>query len=184
MSLSKAAVLYANSLYDFAVEKNAVAQVSDEMSSVVKVIEDNAELKRVLESPVIKQSAKVQIIRESMKSFAGAVLMQFIDFLEKKSRVDGLWEIGKAFEQILDERQGILRVKITSAIELTGEQLNEIQRQLEGSYAKKILFDTKINPAVIGGFVLQVEDTIIDASLKNKLELLKKKFLKASLSRN
>jgi len=67
---------------------------------------------------------------------------------------------------------------------LTKEQLDEIQKQLEGTYAKKILFNTKIDPAVIGGFVLQVEDTIIDASLKNKLELLKKKFLKASLSLN
>lgn len=184
MSISKAAVLYANSLYDFAVEKNAVVSVSDEMNEVVKLIDGNPELKRVLDSPIVKPSAKLVIIKESIQSFAGSVLMQFIDFLGKKDRVDGIWEIGKAYEQILDERQGIIRVKITSAIELTKEQLDEIQNQLEGTYAKKILFDTKIDPAVIGGFVLQVEDTIIDASLKNKLELLKKKFLKASLSLN
>ena len=184
MSLSKAAVLYANSLYDLALEKNAVASVTDEMSRIVRVIEDNAQLKRVLESPIVKPSAKIQIIRECTASFAGAVLMQFVDFLYEKNRIDGIWEIGKAYEQILDEREGIIRVKITSAIELTRQQLDEIQEQLEGTYAKKILFDIKINPAVIGGFVLQVEDTVIDASLKNKLERLKKKFLKASLSFN
>jgi F-type H+-transporting ATPase subunit delta len=184
MSISKAAVLYANSLYDLAVEKDAVAGVTDEMNEVVKLIEANAELKQVLDSPIIKPSAKLIIIRESIQSFAGAVLMQFIDYIGKKNRIDGLWEIGKAYEQILDERVGIIRVKITSAIELTKEQLAEIQQQLEGTYAKKILFDTKIDPAVIGGFVLQVEDTVIDASLKNKLERLKKKFLKASLSFN
>jgi F-type H+-transporting ATPase subunit delta len=184
MSLSKAAVLYANSLYDLALEKNAVASVSDEMSNVVKVIEDNAKLKRVLESPIVKPSAKLIIIQETIQSFAGAVLMQFIDYIGKKNRIDGLWEIGKAYEQILDERVGIIRVKITSAIGLTKEQLAEIQSKLEGTYSKKILFDTKIDSAVIGGFVLQVEDTVIDASLKNKLERLRKKFLKASLSFN
>jgi len=184
MSLSKVALLYANSLYDLALEQNTVAGVSDEMSNIVKVIEGNAELKRVLDSPVVKQFSKLQIIRETVKSFAGATTLQFLDYLERKSRVDGLWEIGKAFETVIDERQGLLRVKITSAVELSPSQLDGIRAELEKDYAKKILFEKTINPTVVGGFILQVGDTVIDASLKNKLELLKKKFLKASVSLN
>jgi F-type H+-transporting ATPase subunit delta len=184
MSLSKAALLYANSLYDLAIDKNAVPGVSDEMENIVTVIEDNAQLKRMLESPVVKHSVKLQIMRETVKSFAGPVMMQFLEFLGKKNRVDGLLEIGKAYTLIHDERQGILRVKLTSAIALTESQLSEIRSRLESEYRKTIIFITKINPSVVGGFILQVDDTIIDASIKNKLELLKKKFLKASLSLN
>ena len=184
MSLSKAALLYANSLYDLAIEKNVVADISEEIMNVAQVIETNSELKRVVESPIVKQSAKFQILKEVLQATTSPVFIQFLLFLEKKNRIDGLLEISKAYIQIRDEREGILRVRLTSAVELSDIQMNDIRAELESQYRKKILFETKINASVIGGFILQIDDTIIDASLKNKLELLKKKFLNASISLN
>jgi F-type H+-transporting ATPase subunit delta len=184
MSLSKASLLYANSLYDLAIEKNVVAGITGEIANVAKVIAENSELKRVVESPIVKQSAKLEILKEILSSDATPVFMQFLQYLGKKNRIDGLLEISKAYLQVHDERQGILRVKLTSAFPVNEEQLTQIRLELESQYKKTILFETKINATVIGGFVLQIDDTIIDASLKNKLELLKKKFLKASISLN
>ena len=184
MSLSKAAVLYANSLYDLAIEKNAVAGITVEIANIAKIIEENGELKRVVESPIVKKSAKFQILKEVFQDAISPVFVQFLTFLERKNRIDGLLEISKAYLLVRDERENLLRVTITSAVELSDVQINDIRAELESQYHKTVLFETKINASVIGGFILQIDDTIIDASLKNKLELLKKKFLKASISLN
>lgn len=184
MSLSKVALLYANSLYDLAIEKNVVAGITVEIAHVAKIIEENSELKRVVASPIVKQSAKFQILKEVLQSNASPVFMQFLTFLEKKNRIDCLMEISIAYLQVRDEREGVLRVTVTSAVELSDAQMKDIRTELEIQYRKTILFETRIKASVIGGFILQIDDTIIDASLKNKLELLKKKFLKASISLN
>ncbi|MCE1190063.1 MAG: ATP synthase F1 subunit delta [Ignavibacteria bacterium] len=182
MNWSKTAKVYAEALYDFASEQNRIDAITSDVATVAEIINGSRELSQVVANPIVKPSDKHAILLQVLKDGVSAEFLQFLALLQKKNRIDVLPEMLDAFKAIRDDRQSILRVQVKSATALTDEQLESLRNSLQKQYSRNIIFSQEISPDVLGGFVLKVGDTIIDASMANKLIELKKKFINTSLS--
>ncbi len=184
MRFPKVAIVYANSLYDFAVEKNAITEVISEIEQILKASAGAPELKRLIESPIVKPSIKQSIFSEAFGNSCTAELNTFINLLFARNRMDILFRVFEAFVFLKDERQGIKRAEIISAVKLSSEQESEIKEYLEREYKNKIILSEKQDTSLIGGFVVKVDDRVIDASVANQLSHIRKKLTIADFSVN
>ena len=105
-------------------------------------------------------------------------------FIVEKNREDLLESIVSKFLDLRDKKLGIVIVQVRSAVPMTDAQKKKLRESYEKLLNKKVRFDFAIDPSVIGGFISKVGDTVYDASLKNQLEILKKRFLKGGASLN
>ncbi|MHB1687461.1 MAG: ATP synthase F1 subunit delta [Ignavibacteriaceae bacterium] len=184
MNEYKISVRYATSLLDTAIEKNIVETVSKDMELIYSVIESSRQLQIALSNPVIKPNVKLSILEAIFQAKVGDESMNFLKFLVEKNRENLLESISKNFLALRDEYLGIVNVKVRTAVEFTGDQVMQLKNNLEKYLQKKVRISFSIDHAVIGGFVAQVGDTVLDASLSHQLVLLKKQFLKGGASLN
>jgi F-type H+-transporting ATPase subunit delta len=176
MAESRAASRYVKSLLSLAVERDALEQVHDDMRLFDKVARENPAFRLMLKNPVIKHDKKREILE---KLFAGKVhpLTQAIfDIITKKNREGILPAIAREFHVAYNKHKNIGKATVTTAFPID----DSLRSQFE-SVAKKITrqnhieLEERINKDMIGGFVLDVGDKQIDASLRNKLKMLKVK---------
>jgi F-type H+-transporting ATPase subunit delta len=176
MTNYKVATRYAASFLESAKSKNNLEAVSKDMEALLKVIHENRQLKVMIESPVIKPSLKISILDEIFSKRFDKDSLSFLNFIIKKNRDKHLLDIIRAFLNLRDEELGIINVDVTSAFELTPDQEKDLREKLENQFNKKIRFNFKIDKNLIGGFVAKIGDTVVDASLKHQLDLLRKQF--------
>ncbi len=184
MSDFKVSIRYASSLLDMAKEKNNLEVISRDMEVVYSVLDENAQLKNLLASPVIKPPVKLTILTEIFQSVISPDSLNFIKFIVDKNREDILYSIIKKFLELKDESLGIVNVNVVSAIEFTPEQELELRNKMESFLKKSVRLNFKIDRQIIGGFIARVGDTVFDASLKHQLDLLKQQFVKGGASLN
>ena len=184
MNESKVSVRYANSLLSSATEKGNLDKVAKDMELVYSVIKSSGELSRTLSSPVVKAQVKSSILEEIFKKKISKETMDFLKFVVEKNRENLLESIVNKFLELRDQKLGIVNVNVRSAVELGDDQKKKLKEKFEKLLNKKVRFNFTVDPDVVGGFVAKVGDTVYDASLKNQLEVLKKRFLKGGASLN
>ena len=174
---SRAASRYVKSLLSLAVEKNALEPVHSDMLMFSRIIEENRQFELMLKNPIIKHEKKRDILE---KVFAGRVhplTMAIFDILTRKNREPLLPAIAKEFHTAYNIHEGIGKAIITSAVPLDAELRTEFENIVKKLSAKdKVELIEKVDKDIIGGFVLNVGDRQVDASIKNKLKALKVKF--------
>jgi F-type H+-transporting ATPase subunit delta len=99
-----------------------------------------------------------------------------LQLLAEKGRESSLPEIIETFFLLRDEKLGIMNVHVKTAVEFTRQQKNELEKHFELSSKKKVQVDVQVDPALIGGFVARMGDTLFDGSIKRQLELLRQRF--------
>lgn len=174
---SRVASRYVKSLLDLAVSQKSLDKVHDDMRLFAATIDKSRELELMLKSPVIKHDKKNAILSSIFKSKVSALTMAFIDILTKKNREPLLPEISKEFHNAYNNYKGIGKASVTTTVAMdakTRQQFENIVKQL--SNRKEVELEEKIDKDLIGGFILNVEDKQIDASIKNNLKKLKLKF--------
>lgn len=170
---------YAKSLVDLAIEKGELESVNKDVRYVNELINKVPEVKVILNSPVIKPDKKVAILRAATAGVTGPISQGFFQLLLNKSRENVLPEIVTAFIDQYDSIKGINKVKIT-----TPQPISEAQKQMVISKLEKeaglqnIQLQTKIDESLIGGFVLEYNNNVVDASLKYDLQNIKKRFMR------
>ena len=184
MNESKVSVRYANSLLSSATEKGNLDKVAKDMELVYSVIKSSGELSRTLSSPVVKAQVKSSILEEIFKKKISKETMDFLKFIVEKNRENLLESIVNKFLELRDQKLGLVNVNVKSAVELGEDQKKKLKEKFEKLLNKKVRLNFTIDPDVVGGFVAKVGDTVYDASLKNQLEVLKKRFLKGGASLN
>lgn len=174
---SRAASRYVKSLLSLAVEKDALEAVHADMLMFSKIIDENRPFELLLKNPIIKHDRKREILN---KVFAGRVhplTMAIIDILTRKNREPLLPAIAKEFHSAYNLHQGIGRATITTAVPLDAPLRGEFEDIIKKLSEKgKVELIEKVDKDMIGGFVLNVGDRQIDASIKNKLKALKVTF--------
>ncbi len=184
MRFSKVATVYANSYFDFALAQGKVDEVTKDVAKILEIVKGSPELERTIKSPIVKPSAKISILIEVLTGRVSSVTERFVNFLGEKNRIDSLIEILHAYSVLKDVKEGVVRSDVKSAAPLSNEQRKEILQRLENKFEKKIILSESIDEDIIGGFVVTVGDTIIDASIKNQLLQVKKKLINSGLSLN
>lgn len=168
---------YVKSLLDLAVEKKALDAVHADMQMLATVTSRYSELTLMLRSPVIPHEKKRTILQKLLKGKVHALTLAIVDILTRKNREPLLPEIAAEFHNAYNEFKGIGKAKVTTTIAMdaaTRKRMTEIVQKL--TEKKEIEMEEKVDKDLIGGFVLNVGDKQIDASIKSKLKGLKVKF--------
>ena len=180
MADSRAASRYVKSLLGLAVEKNVLEQVHQDMLLFARVVEENRELKLALSNPIIKHDMKREILSQIFKGKVNDLTLAIFDIITKKHREPILYTIAKQFHQAYNDHRNIGVATVTSAVPLDQSLRSELLAIVKKINGKaEVEFIEKVDPNIIGGFVLNVGDRQIDASMKSRL-----KALKVSLSHN
>jgi len=179
MSNLRLAHRYAKSIFDLAVETNQLEVVYADMNYLKAVCKASAEFRNLLASPIIKADKKVAIIAAIIIGKVCELTQGFTKLLATKGREGDLVEITNAFIKQYNELKQIHTVKLTTAIEISPELKNSIQTKANAvTPTGTIDLETKVDANLIGGFVLEFDNKLVDASVLRGLKDLKKQFLK------
>ncbi len=175
---------YANSLMMISVEKDILNNIIEDISLIKNTLEASRELRVFLDNPVISSEKKGAVLKDLFDTRVSSDLANFLQFLVKKGRENLLFEISKRFLFLSNQKLNRVDVDVVSAIELDDKQKEEIKTKLEKMVNKTISPSFQIDSNIIGGFKARFSDTVVDASVKHQLELLKKKLFKEDYLRN
>ncbi len=174
MSVLRIANRYAKSFVDFGAENKKLPELIEDVKSILELTK-NKEFNLFLKSPIIKYEVKSKTINSLLEGRIQKETMDFLHLTLQKGRENLLPEILEAIIVKYQTLQNITRVTITSAVELAEDELNKISAQLEQMKITggKVEFVKKVNPAIIGGFILEIGDKLFDASVTSRLKLIR-----------
>ena len=174
--IDRAAHRYANALYEAATELGKLDEVVGDMAAVQATIEGSRDLRSLLVSPVVKPDVKLRVLTEIFSKQLSKEAMSFLTLLVRKQREASLLESTIAFRALYEKNKGIVHASVQSAVELRNEDRDEITKRLRGMFGSDVKPVFTVDPSIRGGFVARVGDTLIDASLRHQLEVLREQF--------
>jgi F-type H+-transporting ATPase subunit delta len=179
MQNPRLAIRYAKSLLDLAIEQNSLDTTLRDIKTLDEICNISHEFVVMLRSPVIKADKKLVIVSAVLEGRIQILSKAFIDLLIRKGREGYLPEIAKAFITQYNALKNIRTVKLTTAVVVDDAVKQSILKNLVRDMPlNSIDMETSINPDLIGGFVLEMDDKLIDASVRRDLNDVKKNFLK------
>jgi len=177
--MSEVAVRYAKSLIQIANEKGQLEAVYTDMRMVLAGCKNLKDLHRLLVSPVIKTEKKVQILKEIFSGQVNIITEQFIVLLTKKRRESYLENIAEEFISQYKDQKHIVSATVTTAIPLDETARKNITEVLKKWYKTEIELIEKVDPKIIGGFIITVGSKQLDMSVHHQLAELRKDFNKS-----
>ncbi|MFT3920532.1 ATP synthase F1 subunit delta [Cloacibacterium sp.] len=176
MLTSKVAKRYAQGLLDFTQESGNTVSVFAEMKDVVKIMKDSKELKNFFASPIIDAKKKISAASQIFVQFS-PVAQNLITLVIKQGRESHLQDIAQEFINKVEDLQGVQRVTLTVATQLSSKNTDEIIKTTTlVDHTKNYDLKVVVNPEIIGGYILRVGDQQVDASVRTKLNQVKKEF--------
>lgn len=177
MSNTRLATRYAKSLLDLSIERNELEKAFADMEWLQAVCKSNRDFVNVLRSPVIKSDAKGKIVKAISDGHIGQLADAFIHLLIQKGRESALPEITQAFVHQYKEYKNIYVVKLTTASPLSAELKDAFVHHIQATTEmKNIELETIVKEDIIGGFVLQTGDKLVDASIAYDLKSIARQF--------
>ena len=178
MSNARLAGRYAKSLLDLAQEQGQLEAVYADMKQIQAICMASSEFVNMLRSPIIKADQKNSIIKEVLKNKVGALTLSFTVLLVKKGREFELPEMSTAFIEQYNVIKGIHQVTLTTAVAISEDIKKSIEQKVKSAVNfKTIELTTKTDESLIGGFVLEFNNNLVDASIARDLKDIKKQFL-------
>jgi len=182
MNGSRAAIRYAKAILSFALEQQKEVEVNNDMILVANTVNESKELQLLLNSPVLKAELKKLALKEVFAGKVTPLTIGLINLLIDNKRLPILGEVAIKYTVIYDSLKGIEVAKVTTAVALTEELNKQVLSKVIEITGKQATIENIINPDIIGGFILRIGDIQYDASVSNKLQLLKRQFEKESFS--
>jgi len=175
MDNGKISVRYARALLNLACQQQCEAEVYDCLVRLTKQYSLAINpFNEVLSNPMITDSEKIQLILTAIGEPIHPCLRQFLDFVTEKKRVNKIFLIGLKYQEMYRKARNILRADVTTATELDDNTLGKIQSFVEDTFHCSAEMHVKVDPSLIGGFLLDIEHDRMDASIAGRLNKLKK----------
>ena len=153
-------------------------EVLSDLRGVAENIENSEELKNVINNPSISAEEKQIVISKLFQNRVMPIVYNFLFALNLKKRMNLISEIADEFEKELEELKNIVRVDITSAIDLSDERKNDIRNRIAEKLQKDVKVSWGVDADIIAGLIFNINDTVVDNSIKNKLDKLTEKIIK------
>ena len=170
--------VYANALFEAALEKGRLEQVREQLQQVVEAEAQVPELRELLRNPQLDPRARAAAIGDVLGD-ADELLRNFLLVLADKGRTGQLEEIAREFERLVAEHEGVVHAELTTAVELSDEEATKLLGQIERASGRKVEATRRVDPDLIGGIVLQVGSHRLDASVRGRLERLRRQLATA-----
>lgn len=175
MLTSKVAKRYAQGLLEYSKDSNNTDSIYSEMKDVVAIMNESKELNQFFAAPFVDANKKISVASEVFKDFSSTV-KNMITLVITQGRESQLKNIAQEYINKVEDIKGIQRVSLTTAKELSPDNIKHILSSTELIKSSTYDLTTKIDPEILGGYILRVGDYQIDASVKTKLNKLRKDF--------
>jgi F-type H+-transporting ATPase subunit delta len=165
--------MYARALFEAAQERNRLEQVQQELGEFVQAVHDVPELRALLRDPQLDPRAKISALREILAD-ADELVRNFVLVLTERGRATELEETKKEFDRLVAHETGRLSLELATAVELSDDEAGKIVGQIEQASGRSVDATRRVDPDLLGGVVLQVGSLRLDASLRGRLDRLRR----------
>jgi ATP synthase F1 delta subunit len=177
--MEEIAEVYARALFEAAKENDVLDRVHDELGEVADALEENDELKAFFFSPSFSAQEKKDAVDKGV-SGADERTVNFLKLLAERHRMPVLFRIRRDFDELWAEERKLLSVSVTSAVQLDDKLVKDIGKRIEEQTGRDVELSSQVDPYVLGGLVVRVGNMVLDASIRNRLEQLRKQVAKAA----
>ena len=168
---------YAQALFEAAKENGRLQQVAEEFGDFAAAVRDVPELRAALRNPELETATKVAVLDELIGG-ADELLRNFLRLVAEKGRIGQIEEIAREFDRLMAREERRLDVELTTARELSDAEARDLLQQIEQASGRKVEATRKVDPNLIGGFVLQAGSMRVDASVRGRLEGLRQELVR------
>ena len=171
---------YSLALYELASENNVVSQVEDQSLSILDLISSSKDFSFLIKDPTNNQENLLKVINIiSNENKFESLLKNFLCFLVIQRRFFYVEQILKSFIETCSQKRGELKAELKSAKKLSSDEILKIKDELKKNFSSKIKLNYKHDQSLIGGLVVQVGSTMVDTSIKNKLQQIENRMIEA-----
>jgi F-type H+-transporting ATPase subunit delta len=176
--MEEIAQVYARALFEVAQERDSLDETRSELAMFTDAMHENRDLARFFFSPYFSAQEKKDGLERAVEGGSEGFI-NFLQALIERHRMPAIFRIRSEFDGLVDEAQKLLPVQITSAIELDSDTVNGLGERIGREIDRKVEISAVVDPDIIGGIVLRVGNVILDASIHNRLEQLRKQVAQA-----
>ncbi len=167
------AQVYARSLYEVAQAQGSVDEVRDELGRVADAVDQDRGLATFLFSPYFSTEEKKDGLHRVVAG-AQPVVMNFLELLVEKHRMPVIHRIRREYDGLWREEHKLLPVQVTTAVDLDDAVVRSLGQRIEERTGRRVELTARVEPDIIGGIVLRVGNSILDASIRNRLDSLRR----------
>ena len=179
---AQAAKRYAKALFELADEKESIDGIHSELHEFSTLLEKEENIRNLFYSMEIQKSTKQQTFDELMKDKSSPYMLNFLKVVFEKAREQIFSQIIKEFDLMYDHKQNRVRATLVSAVALDDSIVSKVETLLSTSLKKTVFLKTDVDPYLLGGFQLFLDNEILDASLRRKLDDMKAVLQKSTLN--
>jgi ATP synthase F1 delta subunit len=177
--MEEIARVYADALFDVAKEKRKLDAVRAQLGQFADAVEADRDLAVFFFSPYFSTAEKRDGIQRAV-SGAEPELVNFLELLVEKHRMPAIFRIRRRFDDLWAQENKLLDVTLTSAVELDPAIVDRVRAEIERQTDRRVQLDTRVDEGALGGLILQVGNMVLDASIRNRLEKLRKEIAQAA----
>ncbi len=177
--MQEAARVYAEALFDVAKEKGKLDAVRDELAQFADALDSNRELQVFFFSPYFSSAEKAAGLKRGVEG-ADTELLNFLELLIEKGRMPEVFRIRRHLDELWKQENRRLDVTVTSAVELDSAVVEKVGEEIERQTGQKVELASRVDGEILGGIVLQVGNMVLDASIRSRLEKLRKSVAQAA----
>jgi F-type H+-transporting ATPase subunit delta len=170
--MEELAQVYARSLFEVAREQNKLDELREQLGQFADAMKQNRELELFFFSPYFSTNEKQEGL-EKLLDGADEQLMNFLKLLVENHRMPVIYRLRREYERLWERENRLLPVVLTSAVELDEQTVKDLGERIGERTGNTVVLTTKVEPDIIGGIVVRVGNSILDASIRNRLEQLR-----------
>jgi F-type H+-transporting ATPase subunit delta len=170
--MEELAQVYGRSLFEVAREQDKLDLLREQLGQFADALKENRELELFFFSPYFS-SAEKQAGLEKLLDGADERLLSFLDLLIENHRMPVIYRIRREYDRLWEQENRLLPVVLTSAVELDEETTNSLSERIGERTGRTVTLTTRVEPDILGGIVVRVGNSILDASIRNRLEQLR-----------
>lgn len=178
MHRSLIAIRYAKALYLKGIEDNILEEIATDIQQVHQTLTDSPDLYQVFHQPTLDTSKKRAIFDQVFEKHIHSITLDFLELIIQNKREIYLEDIFRNFTDLYNEYRGIKTVLLTTTVDLTDKEKHSVSEFVKKNFdAQQIDLDVEVDKDIIGGFIIQINDQLFDASVRRQLDKIRQQFL-------
>lgn len=169
---------YAQAIFQIAQAKNNLDEWKKELRKLADLVKDR-EIVDLIDHPKVAFNLKAELVKQKLNT-SNELVLNLCNLLILKGRLKNAEQIADEYDSLLDGQRGIKHAVVTTAVAVDDAEKNRISSQLEKITGKNVSVKLQVNPSILGGMVARIDDTLIDGSVRNRLELLRRNLVEAT----
>jgi F-type H+-transporting ATPase subunit delta len=179
MPITTSVKRYAQAVFEIALESNKLKEWQSELKKIAQLMQDT-EFTALVENPKLPFELKAKLVHERLGKI-NPMALNLVYLLIAKGKLKIAGQLADEYERLLNDHRGIKSAEVTTAIALDDTEREKLSHYLEAILGKKVIINSQVDPDILGGFIARIDDSLIDGSIRNKLEILKKSLVETTI---